>query len=482
MTEEKMQKDCSAIVDAQLPDIVATAQVRSINEALDKLLALEKQTRVAADLASNTRVLIAAIQLCVESGDWKLLNEHIVLLSKKHGLLKQAVTKMIQEATTYVDKTPDMPTKLELIETLRTVTEGKIFVEVERARVTRTLAEIKEKEGKIVEAADILQELQVETFGSMDKREKTDFILEQMRLVLAKKDYTRMQIISRKISPKYFKEPEVQDLKLRFYDLMIHHALHESAYLDACKYYRQIYDTPSIQSDDAKKTETLRNIIFFVILAPYDNEQSDLIHRVYEDPWLSKLGSYKELTKCLIISELMRWPKIEEIYGPLFKTGFVFDLKTEDGQKRYKDLHKRVIEHNIRVVAKYYDRITVKRLTQLLDLSPTVSCLPCMNPPTFPSRSPNSRFLVYDVRFAIAPYFPTQESEQFLSNLVTKKTIWARVDRPRGIVTFMKRKDPASVLNEWSGSVASLLELIVKTTHLITKEEMVAGSGITQVI
>lgn len=120
----------------------------------------------------------------------------------------QATTKMVQEAMSHLDDTPDMDTKLELIDTLRTVTEGKIFVEVERARLTRILSKIREDEGKIEEAADILQELQVETFGSMDKREKTDFILEQMRLLLAKRDYTRTQIISKKINTRFFKEEE----------------------------------------------------------------------------------------------------------------------------------------------------------------------------------------------------------------------------------------------------------------------------------
>ena len=115
---------------------------------------------------------------------------------------------MIQEAMTYLDDTPDMETKLELIDTLRTVTDGKIYVEVERARITRLLAKIREDEGKTTEAADILQELQVETFGSMDKREKVDFILEQMRLCLAKSDYVRTQIISKKVNIKFFQDKE----------------------------------------------------------------------------------------------------------------------------------------------------------------------------------------------------------------------------------------------------------------------------------
>lgn len=41
----------------------------------------------------------------------------------------------------------------------------------------------------------------------MEKKEKVEFILEQMRLCLAKKDYIRTQIISKKISTKFFDEP-----------------------------------------------------------------------------------------------------------------------------------------------------------------------------------------------------------------------------------------------------------------------------------
>jgi len=40
----------------------------------------------------------------------------------------------------------------------------------------------------------------------MDREEKVRFILEQMRLCLAKKDYIRTQIISKKISTKYFSD------------------------------------------------------------------------------------------------------------------------------------------------------------------------------------------------------------------------------------------------------------------------------------
>lgn len=92
-------------------------------------------------------------------------------------------------------------------------------MEVERARLTQKLAQIKEDEGDVTGAANIIQELQVETYGSMKKQEKVELILEQMRLCLAKKDYVRTQIISKKINTKFFDEnkAEIQQLKLKYY-------------------------------------------------------------------------------------------------------------------------------------------------------------------------------------------------------------------------------------------------------------------------
>ncbi|KAJ3369448.1 26S proteasome non-ATPase regulatory subunit 12 [Kappamyces sp. JEL0680] len=239
--------------------------------------ALEKTSELArsADLASNTKVLVQIVSLCYQQRDFKLLNENIVLLSKKRALLKQAITTMVQHVAKYVDEIKDMPTKLELIDTLRTTTDGK------------------EKEGKIVEAAELLQELQVETYGSMEKREKTDFILEQFRLCMAKKDYMRAQIISRKISIKFFEDPAQADLKIRFYNLMIQLSLQAGEYLKTCKNFRSLYDTPSIKDNDQQWKEILASVVIFVILAPFDNEQSDLIHRINQEPNLTKIPLFK---------------------------------------------------------------------------------------------------------------------------------------------------------------------------------------------
>lgn len=48
-----------------------------------------------------------------------------------------------------------------------------------------------------------------------------------MRLGLANNDFIRTGILSKKISVRYFKDKTVNDLKLKFYDVMIQVGLHE---------------------------------------------------------------------------------------------------------------------------------------------------------------------------------------------------------------------------------------------------------------
>ncbi|XP_078257558.1 26S proteasome non-ATPase regulatory subunit 12 [Rhinoraja longicauda] len=438
----KMDMDYSSAVDQQLPECEKMAQDGRLQEAIDNLLSLEKQTRTASDMASTSRILVAIVKMCYDAKDWDILNENIVLLSKRRSQLKQAVTKMVQECYTYVSQITDLPIKLRLIDTLRTVTAGKIYVEIERARLTKHLAMIKEEAGELKEAAAILQELQVETYGSMEKKEKVEFILEQMRLSVAIKDYIRTQIISKKINTKFFQGENTEDLKLKYYNLMIQVDQHEGSYLSICKHYRAIYDTPCIEADTTKWQQALKSVVLYVILAPYDNEQSDLVHRISLDKKLEEIPKYRDLLKLFTTMELMRWSSLEEDYsqelrGELAENACtdVFS-NTEEGNKRWKDLKNRVVEHNIRIMAKYYTRITMKRMAELLDLS-------------------------------------INESEEFLSNLVVNKTIYAKVDRLAGIINFQRPKDPNDILNDWSHKLNSLMSLVNKTTHLIAKEEMI---------
>jgi prefoldin subunit 5 len=133
---------------------------------------VEKQCRLAGDVAGTRKAAVDIVELCFKDAAWKTLNDQIVVLSKRRGQLKQAITAVVQKAMEYIDVTPDVDTRIELIKTLSSVAAGKIYVEIERARLIKRLAKIKEELGKIDEAADLMQEVAVETFGSMAKTEK----------------------------------------------------------------------------------------------------------------------------------------------------------------------------------------------------------------------------------------------------------------------------------------------------------------------
>ncbi|KAL3652202.1 hypothetical protein CASFOL_001883 [Castilleja foliolosa] len=97
------------------------------------------------------------LQLCFDAGAWKTLTDQIVLISKRRGQLKQAVQAMVQQAMQYIDQTPDLDTKIDLIKTLNNISAAKI----ERARLIKKLAKIKEEQGQIAEAADLMQKIAV---------------------------------------------------------------------------------------------------------------------------------------------------------------------------------------------------------------------------------------------------------------------------------------------------------------------------------
>lgn len=148
----------------------------------------------------------------------------------------------------------------------------------------------------------------------MEKDEKVDFLLEQIRLTLHNKDYIRAQIISNKINRKVLGETQFQDLKIRFFKLMIEYYMHEKNFLEICKCYQAMYDTPKVKADKARWTAELKNIVLFVILAPHNNEQNDLLHRINEDKNLQEIPKYRDLLKRFITIELIRWERLNVLY------------------------------------------------------------------------------------------------------------------------------------------------------------------------
>merc|ERR1712137_798864 len=383
------EKDYSKLLDTEVPQLAEQAKKGNLSGALEGLFLLEKQTRQGGDFTTCSKVARQIIRVCYEAKEWKQLNDALVTLFKRRGQSKTVIQAAVQEAMSFLDSMDDVAVKTDLIQTLRTITEGKIFVETESAELTKRLAAIYENTNEIKKAAKVLQEVQVETLSKMETQEKVNYILEQVRLCLASNDYIRSLILSRKINQKLLLKDEFQQEKLTYHSLMIQYYQKHKKYAEIARAYQAIFNTQKVQNDEMEWRLNLKLLCIYSVLSPYSLEQSDLINRTNTLKKLEELPQYKALLKHFLTQELMRWPTIRE--------GYKQELES----------------------------------------------------------------------------FDELNAEKRLSDLVVNGSVYARIDRPAGIINFTKPSEPMDTLNDWRGNVNSLLNLIEQTCHLIQRENMV---------
>ncbi|KAL6975950.1 26S proteasome non-ATPase regulatory subunit 12 A [Sarracenia purpurea var. burkii] len=159
--------------------------------------------------------------------------------------------------------------------------------------------------------------------------------------------------------------------------------------------------------------------------------QSSLLNSTLEDKNLSEIPHFRLLLKQLVTMEVVQWTALWNTFNNEFENEKNM-LGGALGDKAAEDLRQR----NILMVSKYYPRITLKRLAELICLS-------------------------------------VQEAEKHLSDMVVSKALVAKIDRSMGIVCFQIAKDSNDILNSWSMNLEKLLDLVEKSCHQIHKETMV---------
>lgn len=102
-----------------------------------------------------------------------------------------------------------------------------------------------------------------------------------------------------------------------------------------------------------------------------------------------------------------------------------------------REFLRQLIQHNVRVIEKYYSRIRLDRLAQLVGVS-------------------------------------VDRAEMEIGDMVVNKRISAKINRLSGIVNFSKRKQFTDErLNGWNYDIRSILDKVETTCHLINREKVV---------
>eukprot|EP01022_Parablepharisma_sp_SALTPOND_P033427 TRINITY_DN88700_c1_g1_i1.p1 TRINITY_DN88700_c1_g1~~TRINITY_DN88700_c1_g1_i1.p1 ORF type:complete len:307 (-),score=65.16 TRINITY_DN88700_c1_g1_i1:86-1006(-) len=301
------------------------------------------------------------------------------------------------------------------------------------------------EQNEIDKAADVIQEVQIETYGSIEKKEKLDYILYQVWVMMIKKDYVRTYIISKKIDPPHLNEKGLEEQKIQYYKLMILYYVHEKAHMNVARAFKAIYDTlkeGSVSEDKMRmKKSAFENYVLFLMLAPYSNEKVDFLN-------ITQKFYKKELEANPVLDEYVRGFLTNEVM-PLYSDKLWQQVggyepfrkdEMENAELHFKALQRGIIHHNLKVVEMYYIRITMARLAVLNNVTVEVV-------------------------------------EDEISELVCNGLLRAKIDRILGVVDFRRQMQPHDFMNDWSGDVKSLLNLVEETCHLINREHVIHTKG-----
>lgn len=211
---------------------------------------------------------------------------------------------------------------------------------------------------------------------------------------------------------------------------MIKLNLHFKKFLECAKCCRSI-----VNSSNVDNNRVFTEMVIFLLLSPFSKDQHEMISQILNEKKIKSFPIFADLIKIFLKKELIRWETVETIVS----TNSSFQSEIFSKADWISHLQKRVVEHNIRVIADLYSKITLKRMSELLNMT-------------------------------------EEATEDTLTELIVSGIVSATIDRFEGKVVFTKndleRCDEHFLLNQWSSQVDSLLTLLVKTNHIISKEEM----------
>ena len=426
---------------------------------LKKLIDQEKVTRLENEFEKNKDTCKQILSILQRRNDFPNFLRLFEYLTQRRNQSRESIISMVKNCLN--DILPNLQNNKDssdLLKTIIKVTEGKIFVEFEYSQAIRKMTEIYLMNNEIDEAAKLIQDVQIEAFGSLDNKYKVDYILFQMQVLLQKGDYIRTLIVSNKIKRNHLDDEGFELLKIRFFNLMNDYFFHEKKYIDVSKGYKTLYDfvksindkledieknnkevKPEIidnyitikKENDLKKL--FENYVLFLSVCPPELETKNMLNELLikykKELYLDENILYiveKKLGDDIIL--------IDKILFNKFKEYEIFKKHQE-----LIDLFKKYwIQHDLSLFEKFFGKIHIERISQMT-------------------------------------LVPVEEIENELADMVVNNYIFAKINRIEKIVNFRKKTDYHDELDNYNYDMNNLLKKIEETCHLINKEYLKYG-------
>jgi len=426
---------------------------------LKKLIDQEKVTRLENEFDKNKNICKEILELVHKRNDFPKYLILFEYLTQRRNQSRESIILMVKKSLNEIlPNLKNNKDSRDLLQTIIKVTEGKIFVEYEYSQAIRKMTEIYIMNNQIDEAAKLIQDIQIEAYGSLENSYKVDYILFQMQVLLEKGDYIRTLIVSNKIKRNHLDDDGFELLKIRFFNLMIQYFTHEKKYLDVSKSYKILYDFVKLIDEklmdiEKKNKEADPKIINNYILVKKEND----LQKLFENyvlflsicpPELETKNMFNELKlkykkqldldkNILYIVEERLSDDIILIDNNLFNKFKDYDIFKKN-QDLIKLFRKYWIQHNLSLFEKFFAKIHISRICEMT-------------------------------------LVPEDEIENEIADMVVNNYIFAKINRIEKIVNFRKKTDYHNVLDDFNYDMDNMLKKIEETCHLINKEYLKYG-------
>lgn len=424
-----------------------------LEQELEGLLDLEKQARQDNDMDLSVKTCKTIVELLWDSKDIDRLITTVKTLTSKRGQLMKSIIEMVRLCMGYIPAIQPQERQIDFVSSIKQICEKKIYLEVEYARCCMILVKHNEQNASnLEEAVKIMENVQVETYGSMSKKEKMEFILYQMKINLLLKDYTKLYIVSKKVNLKILDEPNFEHEKITFNLYSFFFFQHDGDYQSCTNCLKQAYnafkaldyqlDPSQLDSlvttqfkDLLDKTSLTEAVLSFKCLEPFkttkQTEMTDLIKElevfILDNVTLDKLlkaFTTSELSSCNLsnynTNSLL-------IFNPLFL----------NSNKFTQQLEIQLTKKNLFMVSKYYKQVKIDKLSLLLENSP-------------------------------------QFIEDQLCELIVDGLVVGKIDRMEMMARFDIAKNDKEVLDNWVDNINGVLDLVNFVCERIEREEVAA--------
>ena len=426
---------------------------------LKKLIDEEKATRLENEFEKNRTICKNILSIVHNRNDFPNFLRLFEYLTQRRNQSRESIISMVKNCLNEV--LPSLKNNKDcsdLLQTIIKVTEGKIFVEYEYSQAIRKMAEIHLMNNEINEAAKLIQDVQIEAFGSLENKYKVDYILFQMQVLLEKKDYIRTLIVSNKIKRNHLDDEGFELLKIRFFQLMIEYYYCSKKYIEVSKCYKILYDFVKGIDDKLVDIEKNSKEVKAEIMDNYikvKNENN--LKKLFENYVLSLSICPPEMeTKNMFNELLIKYKKELDLDGNIL---YIVEKRLSDDIilidnvlfnkfkeyeifKKNQDLialfKKYWIQHDLSLFEKFFGKIHIERISEMTLVS-------------------------------------IEEIENELADMVVNNYIFAKINRIEKIVNFRKKTDYHDELDNYNYDMNNLLKKIEETCHLINKEYLTYG-------